>query len=98
MPLACVTNAGSRQERQKQWGSHSNKREAPVLYFSGAGQVGFCGDAAGCIEDHEKVCSDLSEHILARHISLDVLLEVELEALRADPTKDSQACMGVASH
>ncbi len=66
-------------------------RSALLVFHNGSGKVGLGSGTVWCIEDGANVCSDFGLHLLAGHIALRILLEMELAALPGNATEDRDA-------
>ena len=104
---------GAQQSSKRSWEGKDGKafrdvgckpfrqtRSALLVFRNGFGKVGVCSSSVGSIEDHPKVCRHFGLHLLAWHIGLRILLEMELASLPRDATKDCysscpQSCMVV---
>ena len=67
-------------------------RSALLVFGNGSGKVGFGRGSVWRIEDHANICSDFALQVLAWHIGLCILLEMELASLPGNATKDRKPC------
>src|SRR5215208_3266286 len=107
---------GAQQAPKRNWKSEDHEtfgdvvchplgktRGALLVFRNDFRQVRLCGDSVGSIEDHANVCCDFCLHLLAWHVALRILLEMELAPLPGNATEDcdsscTQSCMVITGN